>query len=172
MGPIEVLWGVVVVIFVMVSMARGYQKELGSTALILAALVALKLMEKPLTVAITTVFRGNSQNLVLMLAFQLVFIMIVYAGYSGETLVFKGQPRRGSSAVFFNIVFGLLNGILVAGTLWYYMAINKYPLPQSMLDATKLSEFAKKAPTYLPPTLPVTALVALLLFLIIMRVRK
>ncbi len=52
------------------------------------------------------------------------------------------------------------------------MSINKYPLPQSLLDATKLSEFAKGAPKYLPPTLPVTALVALLLFLIIMRVRK
>ena len=172
MGPIEALWGIVVLFFVMISIVRGYNKELGSTVLILVALVALKLLDGPLTTAVKAVFRGDSQHLALMVTFQLVFILIVFAVYSGETLVFRGQPRRGSSGLFFNIVFGLVNGILVAGTLWHYMALYKYPLPKSMLDASKLTEFAKSAPQYLPPTLPATLLVAVLLFLIILRVRK
>lgn len=172
MGRIEVLWGIVVIVFIMISMARGYHKELGSTVVILVALAALKLLDGPMSTAIKVVFRGDSQNLALMIAFQVIFLAIVFAGYSGETLIFKGQPRRGSSALFFNFVFGLLNGILVAGTLWYYLAIYQYPLPKSLFDASQLSEFAKSVPNILPPRLPTQSLVALLIFLLILRVRK
>ncbi len=172
MGRIEVLWGIVIAIFVLISIARGYHKELGSTVVILVALAALKLLDSSLSAAIKFVFPGDTQKLASMILFQVIFIAIVFAGYSGETLIFKGQPRRGSSALFFNIVFGLLNGILVAGTLWYYLAINGYPLPKNLFDASQLSKFANDAIQYLPPKLPTQSLVALLIFLLILRVRK
>ncbi len=173
MGRIEALWAIVVVIFVLTSLARGYNKELGSTALILVALTALKLLDSTLSGAIKVVFQGEAQKVALMVVYQVIFVTIVFAGYSGETLTFKGQPRRGSTALLFNLLFGLLNGILVAGTLWYYLAINDYPLSKTLFDTSQLSDFAKMvAPKYLPPNLPTQSLVALLVFLLILRVRK
>ncbi len=170
MGPIEVMWGIIVLIFIMISFVRGYNRELGSTAIILVGLVALKLLEMPITAALKAL-PGGPNNMLSMIVFQAIFIAIVFAGYSGETLSFRGQPRKGS-AFFFNFTIGLLNGILVVGTLWYYMDLYKYPLPKSMFDAALLTDFARKAPQYLPPKLPSQALVGLLILLLILRVRK
>ncbi len=175
MGPIEALWITVVVMFVFIGIARGYDKELGSTIVILVALLLFSLFGDKLEELLRSLFgrftsSSDTVNLLTMLVFQGIFIAIVVAGYAGVTLQYPGTPPAGCSGMTLNAFFGGVNGILVAGTLWYYLDHFGYPL--AFIDATQLSAFALKVPAYLPPTWPSTVLFLWLALLIILRVRR
>ncbi len=174
MGPIEVLWITVVVMFVFIGIARGYDKELGSTIVILVVLLLFSLFGDTLTNLLQSVFgRFTSEqttDLLTMLVFQGIFIAITVAGYAGVTLQYPGAPPAGCSGITLNAFFGGINGILVAGTLWYYLAIFNYPL--DFIDASQLSPFAEAVKEYLPPTWSSTVLILWLALLIILRVRR
>ncbi len=174
MGPIEVLWIAVVVMFVFIGIARGYDKELGSTIVILVALLLFSLFGTTLENLLVSLFgrftSEHTTNLLTMLVFQGIFIAITVAGYAGVTLQYPGTPPTGCSGMTLNAFFGGVNGILVAGTLWYYLAKFDYPL--DFIDTTQLSSFAKDVYDHLPPTWPTTLLIVWLALLIILRVRR
>lgn len=174
MGPIEVLWITVVVMFVFIGIARGYDKELGSTIVILVVLLLFSLFGDNLESLLKSLFgRFTSEqttNLLTMLVFQGIFIGITLAGYAGVTLQYPGTPPAGCSGMTLNAFFGGVNGILVAGTLWYYLARFGYPL--NFIDTDQLSQFANDVQKYLPPTWPSSILIVWLALLIILRVRR
>ncbi len=174
MGPIEALWIAVVVMFVFIGIARGYDKELGSTIVILVVLLLFSLFGDSLESLLESLFgRFTSEqttNLLTMLVFQGIFIVITVAGYAGVTLQYPGTPPAGCSGITLNAFFGGLNGILVAGTLWYYLAYFEYPL--EFIDTEQLSQFAKDVQNFLPPTWPSSVLFVWLALLIILRVRR
>jgi hypothetical protein len=74
---------------------------------------------------------GNQQELselFLMLAFQLVFVRSVFASYAGRTLDFGGIPAPPPQGTLLSMAVGVLNGYLVAGTLWFYLDKFQYPV--------------------------------------------
>lgn len=167
MGPIEVLWGTLVLVFIIVALIRGYNRELGVTVLVLLVLfvelqfantIESVLRQRVLPQLVPQGPQGQPQeqwaNFILMLAFQLPILIIVFWAYAGRTLVFPGTPPRGMEGVFFNAIIGLVNGYLVIGSIWYYMAKYKYPLLEQwgLLQAS-FTPFAQRAVDYLPPAL-------------------
>lgn len=174
MGPIEVLWIAVVVMFVFIGIARGYDKELGSTIVILVALLLISLFGSQAEAALYSLIdrfaSEQTAQLLTMLIFQGLFIAITVAGYAGVTLQYPGVPPTGCSGLTLNAFFGGVNGILVAGTLWYYLA--KYDYPLDFIVTDNLSPFAEAVQAYLPPTWPSTVLILWLALLIILRVRR
>jgi hypothetical protein len=72
-----------------------------------------------------------------------------------------------------SLIIGMLNGYLIAGTLWYYQDAFNYPIGQLVTFQNTLTETATTLVNYLPPTLfdnPVYWIVPVAVLLII-RVR-
>ena len=172
-GPLEVLWAVLIVVFAAVGIVRGYPKELGVTTTILAALLLLtKGGESVLRVLdasvaryaeSSVVFEGQYADLIHSVFYILMFVAIVVVSYHGETLAFTGTPPRGPVGVALNLMSGLLNGYLISGTVWHYLHTFNYPIQLLGLFRPPLTDFAQM---YLVPLMPVTLLEPFLLFLV------
>jgi len=134
MGPVEVIFGIVAIFITLIGFARGYPKELGTTIIILASIFVLSFVEeRVLNLSDTvqsTLFSGDvgATNLLLSLIFEILFIVVVFASYAGITLDFPGRPARPPQGTIISLSVGLLNGYLIAGTLWYYQHLFQYPL--------------------------------------------
>jgi hypothetical protein len=172
-GPLEVIWGVLIVVFAVVGVVRGYPKELGVTTTILAALLlltkggdsVLRVLDAYMAryAESSVVFEGQYAALIQSLFYILVLVAVVVVSYHGETLAFTGEPPRGPVGIALNLLSGLLNGYLIAGTIWYYLDVFNYPIQILGLFRPPLTDFAQN---YLIPVLPVTLLEPYLLFLV------
>lgn len=159
MIPIEVFFGAIVFIFMIIGIVRGFLRELGVTLAMMFLLFFLSRFEpsidkglnKAMTVGARFIDKANHG------AFQAwLFIFIVgaaaFISYHGETLSFGGTPPRGSQGIILGAMTGLLNGYLIAGSIWYYM--DKFDYPIKILGYTKegLTKVAQDLVPFLPNT--------------------
>jgi hypothetical protein len=130
MGPIEITFFVMLGIWALIGVIRGYHKELGVTTMLLIALFVLLFITDQLStqwqsflafVAGPDPVRQASLQAMLFCGFLTV---IVFISYQGLTLVFPGTG--GSS--FVGMLTGMLNGYLYAGSLWFYLACANWPI--------------------------------------------
>jgi hypothetical protein len=172
-GPLEVLWAMLIAVFAAVGIVRGYPKELGVTTTILAALLmltrsgelALRLIDAFLMsyTGSSIVLEGPFSDMIQSFFYIGIFLVIVFISYHGETLAFPGKPPKPPFGIVMNLISGLLNGYLISGTMWYYLHIFNYPVQLLGLFKPPLTEFAQ---TYLVPLMPVPLLEPYLLFLV------
>ncbi|GAB4403694.1 MAG: hypothetical protein Kow00123_15030 [Anaerolineales bacterium] len=181
MGPIEVLWGSLVVVFGLIGLVRGFLKEVGVTTVLAFLLFLLTFFAKQITqaldmlVALVRISPPDSPqaNLVRYGVYAGVIIMTAFISYQGETLAFEGRPVPGPFGIILNLVIGLWNGYLIIGSLWYYMHQLNYPISLFGLFQQPLTPAATVMVTLLPEALiPAYGFLALAAFLIFMRVVK
>jgi len=158
MGPIELLFITIGLIVTLIGMARGYVKELGNTVIVLTAIFLLTFFQDELTSLMTKVGTGilgfpDPPNGFLSLFYSTVFIAIVFASYAGKTLDFQGAPMPPPGRWILNLAVGMLNGYLIAGTLWYYQDEFGYPLRDITGFVEPLSTRAQTMINYLPQNL-------------------
>jgi hypothetical protein len=180
MGPVELIFISIGLVVTLIGLARGYVKELGSTLIILVAIFILTFFEDQLSGLVTTIGAafggdGDTENneLLLSITYSIIFIIIVFGAYSGRTLNFTGTPAPPPQGTLISILIGLLNGYLIAGTLWYYQHAYNYPIGQLVTFENTLTDTAQTLVEYLPPSLfdnPVYWIVPVAVLLII-RVR-
>jgi len=180
-GPIEVLWGSLVVVFGLIGLVRGFLKEVGVTTVLAFLLFLLTFFAKQIAqaldmlVALVRISPPDSleANLVRYGAYAGVIILVAFISYEGETLAFEGRPIAGPLGIIFNLIIGLWNGYLVVGSLWYYMHKLDYPISLFGLFQQPLSPLATVLVTLLPEALiPPYGFLALAAFLIFVRVVK
>ncbi len=183
MGPIEILWGAIALMFIIMAVARGYNKELGATIIMLAALLLLGLLDSRLhlderlpDLLKAHLFRRPEQEglvrLCSMLVYQGIFLAITYAGYAGRVLEWEGTTAGGRVKTALGLLIGAVNGWLVSGTLWYYLDRYEYPLPEQIIKLP-LTPLAQELVKFLPPAVLTTnALVLIIAILLVLRVRK
>ena len=134
MGPVEVIFGIIAIFITLIGFARGYPKELGTTIIILASIFVLSFVEERVINLSGTVqdalLGGDAAATSLLLSsfFEVIFIVVVFASYAGITLDFPGRPAPAPQGAMISLAVGLLNGYLVAGTVWYYQQLFLYPL--------------------------------------------
>ncbi len=179
MGPIELIWGIVLIFFAIVGMVRGYAKEMGTTLVILVAMfvltqfgeAALRVVSPGVASIVGMKDEPKNLSLLNMLLLQGTFIVIIFAAYQGETLAFEGRSAQGLEGAVLSLALGLINGYLVAGTLWYYLDYYKYPV--GSLFRPPLSPLAQAILPYLPPNvLGPGALTALIALMVLLRIRR
>lgn len=158
MGPIEVLYLMIGAVIMLIGIARGYVKEMGATLIILVAVFILTFFQDTISGAITTglqaVFENPGQeqiDRVLATSFTLMFTAVVFAGYVGRTLDFPGKMAPQPAGFFISLLVGVINGYLIAGTLWYYQDAYGYPWFDPFID--EFSEVAERMIELLPPAL-------------------
>ncbi len=173
MGPLEIIWGVLIGVFAVVGVVRGYPKELGVTTTILAALLLLTKGGEPALRLLdayaarytesSSVLEGPYGALIQSLFYILTFAGVLLISYHGDTLAFTGTAPRGLVGVLLNLTSGLLNGYLISGTMWHYLHVFDYPIQILGLFRPPLTDFAQH---YLVPLMPVPLLEPYLLFLV------
>ncbi len=158
MGPIEVLYIMIAAIIVLIGIARGYVKDLGATLIILVAIFILTFFEEAFADVTTGgmesvlgIQSNGEQNLFLATAFTLAFTAMVFTGYVGRTLAFPGKMAAQPGAFLMSLFLGLINGYLIAGTLWYYQDRFGYPWFDPFVE--EFSELAQKMIQLLPPAI-------------------
>jgi hypothetical protein len=178
-GPIEALFVTIQVIIAIVGVVRGYAKELGNTLVFMAAIFFLSYVgsRAQATIAefIERVFGyapGSTQsNSLLFFLYVGTFLVIVFASYAGRTLDFGGKPMRAPEGTILSLLVGLLNGYLIAGTIWYYA--NLFGYPNMNVNTAEFTSTAEFMLAYLPQNVvsnPVAWMVPVAL-LILLRVR-
>lgn len=181
MGPIEVLWGSLVVVFGLIGLVRGFLKEVGVTTVLAFLLFLLTFFAKQIAqgldmlVALVRLSPPDSlqANLLRYSVYAGVVILVTFISYQGETLTFEGRPIPGPFGIVLNLIIGLWNGYLVIGSLWYYMHKLDYPISLFGLFQQPLSPLATVLVTLLPQALiPPYGFLALAAFLVFMRVVK
>lgn len=179
MGPIETLFLTIQLLIAMIGVVRGYQKELGNTLVFMSAIFFLSYvggMGVPRISAFAQNTLGlpegsNSYNAFMFFLFAGAFLAIVFASYAGKTLDFGGKPLKPPEGTILSLLVGLLNGYLVAGTLWYYAELYNYPYMN--VNTAQMSATANFMLAYLPQDVvssPVAWMVPVAL-LILLRVR-
>jgi hypothetical protein len=162
MGPIEVVYSTIAIMIGLVGVARGYARELGNTLVIMAGIFLLTFQET----LILNLFRRTGErdfsiavdqtdllNFFISTAFTLVFISIVFASYSGRVFTFAtfgGRQAGPPHGVLISLLVGLLNGYLIAGTLWYYQDKFNYPLQRFGLIRLPLTPTGEALVALLP----------------------
>ena len=175
MGPIEALYISIALIFGLIGIVRGYQRELGNTIVIMYVIAAMGFLDDRVLNNLFNQVGGSIfgvdetlQNQFLLVIYTAVFVLVVFWTYQGKTFDFGGQPAKGCLGFVFGLLVGLINGYLVAGTLWYYADKFEYPFP---LFSMPLTAAGAAMVNYLPQTviqgepvywaLPATALLLL-----------
>lgn len=153
MAPIEVLFGVMMLLFTLIGFARGFLRELGVTAIIIWVLFVLSLLGPLVERALGTAVNSNSTILALCIVYLLLITIAAIISYQGETLAYAGTPARGITGLMLGLTMGLVNGYLIAGSLWHYMARFNYPIKWLGFTVEGLSPVAKALIPYLPPAL-------------------
>jgi hypothetical protein len=178
-GPIETLFVTIQLVIATIGVVRGYQKELGNTLVFMTAIFFLSYVGGLANSRISSfaentfgfVAGSASLNAFLFFLYVGVFLTIVFASYAGRTLDFGGRPLRAPEGSILSLLVGLLNGYLVAGTIWYYADLYGYPFMS--VDTTRFSPTAEFMLAYLPQVIatnPVAWMVPVAL-LILLRVR-
>jgi len=108
----------------LVGLARGYDKELGNSIIIMITIAALGFFaasyQEELASLATSILAIQDTNLFLFLVYTLGFIAIVFSTYNGITFNYGGKPVTGLLGSLISLGVGLFNGYLIAGTLWHY----------------------------------------------------
>ncbi len=182
MGPFEYLWLTVFIIFVFIAFVRKYPNELGTMTLIFAALFLITYIGVPkLPAILDKIFikllgappTPRQKEHLLASIFSLTFIGIIFASYAGQTFSFKGSPASGFKGFLFTLLVGMINGYLIAGTLWFFQDNYNYPITDFHLLYLPLTPLGETIANYLPPYVVPPAFWAILMtIMLLFRVRK
>ncbi len=125
MGPVEVVFFVLIAVFIAIALVRGYNKELGVTTMLLIALFVLEFLSERYQALVDEALGiVTGQDTVLRPWLFVLFILVItYITYQGATLAFPGS----SNSRFFDIGVGIVNGYLFAGSIWYYLQAAGWP---------------------------------------------
>jgi len=179
MAPIESIFFIIVGLFALIAVVRGYANELGNTMIILVLVFLFTYVEQQGKSVLEPYYNmifgvdnpSSSANLVRCILLQLFFVAIVFGSYSGRTFNFGGSQLPPPEGTLISILVGLLNGYLVGGTLWHYLHKFRYPyIPQFDFNMTVEGNTLLN---FLPQTIfpnPIFWLVPILV-LIILRIR-
>ncbi len=173
MGPVELVFLTVFVIFGVIGVVRGYGKELGVTTMLFITLFVLEFLDERYQAQVTrllAVFTGPDQEAQVAakaLIYCAALLVVTFISYEGETLSFPGgKPGK----IIFDLGSGLLNGYLLAGSLWYYLQAANWPILRPTGEFTALYRTLVR---FLPPAVfPWQYLIGLAVIMLIARIWK
>lgn len=126
---VEIVFFGLVVIFGLTGMSNGYKRELGVTVALMLTLCLLELTEANFSTQFNSVlnFAVPSaplyREVVRGFFYCLVLMLVVFLAYQGDFLRFPGSEH----STVLSLGSGLLNGYLLAGSIWYYLAQAGWP---------------------------------------------
>jgi len=157
MIPVEFFWIMLLVMFGLIGSARGLRKELGATTILLLSLFAAFIGQQQILSRITGALPGGPlgdwpEGTLVAIYYSVIIIFVAFISYEGIVLAFPVQELKGLAKAAFGFLGGLLNGYLIAGTIWNVLANADYFRPKLTLVSEPLSALHDS----LIPLLPVS----------------
>jgi hypothetical protein len=152
MGPVEIVFIVVIVLFGAIGVVRGWQHELGVTTMLLITLFAITFLfarDEPGRLDAVLVGLGLAEDqlvVITSLVAVVALLMVTFISYQGLGLTYPGSKKSG----LLSLLIGLVNGYLLAGSLWYYLERAGWPLTNVV---PPFSEFYQFFSLILPPAI-------------------
>jgi hypothetical protein len=143
-----------VVLFAIIGGMRGWAKEIVVSFSVILALTFITLLSNYVPF-IRDVLQKDSQPLFFWLR-TIILGLLVFFGYQTPNIT-RFAPKMNREKlqdVILGVVIGALNGYLIAGTLWLYMADAGYPFPTIITPPTgDIAKVAESMLHYMPPRL-------------------
>ncbi len=130
MGPVEVVFLVLIVLFGVIGVVRGWQQELGVTTMLLLTLFAITFLfarDEPGRLDSLFVRIGLTQDQIVVVTSLMAvaaLLIVTFISYQGLGLTYPGSKKSN----FLSLLVGLINGYLLAGSIWYYLERAGWPL--------------------------------------------
>lgn len=181
MTPFENLWIALAIIFGIVGVVRGFLKELGVTLVMVVTLFGLTRladnMPRILDLVATTIrvpaIRDLAAREPVWLAFYTLAVLgAVFIAYQGTVVKYPGDDPKGIQGHLLALMIGLINGYLVAGSLWFYMHQYEATVRELRFLQGEYTSLAQRILPILPPDILYRYLPFLVVFLIILLVIK
>lgn len=138
MGPVEILFYTVVLIFGFIGLVRGVHRELGNAIIFMAVVAILGLANSQGWVergaqAVASALGADAVRMaeITFVVYCIILIVVVIVTYQGKTPDFSTKPILGFWGGVLGFIVGAFNGYLIAGTLWFYA--DKYQYPFNLL---------------------------------------
>jgi len=175
MVSLTVLFWLFVVLFAIIGAMRGWAKEILVTFSVFLAIFIIVLMETYLPL-----FKpdsGISQSTRFWIATGTIGILVFF-GYQTPNLRALAGPRFARDRVqdvLLGLILGAVNGYLIVGSIWYYMAAAGYPFqpyfippdPNTVMGEAAINLLSKMPPVYLIPPWVYFAVAIAFLFVVV-----
>ena len=119
------LWATAI-FFALAGALHGWQREVKATGGCVIGLFAILQFDSLLRGSIYSVLT-NELTFTLQ---TLLYLGIVYAAYRARTNRREGDTARSIRGSLMGAAVGFFNGYVVAGSIWYFLDINRYPFAQ------------------------------------------
>jgi uncharacterized membrane protein required for colicin V production len=143
-----------VVLFAIIGGMRGWAKELLVSFSVILALTFTTLLTNYVPF-IRDVLEKDSKALYFWLR-TIILILLVFFAYQTPNIprFASKMTREKLQDVILGVVIGALNGYLIAGTIWSYMASAVYPFTNIIVPPTgDIAKAAEAMLHYMPPKL-------------------
>ena len=154
MMSLAVVFWMYVILFAIIGGLRGWAKEILVSFSVILALAFTALLEHYVPFVRDVLL--PQQSPVLFWMRTIILTMLVFFGYQTVNFQrFAGKlTREKLEHAILGIVIGAINGYLIAGTIWFYMADAKYPFPGIVSAPTgNIAKIASNMLLYMPPHL-------------------
>lgn len=134
MGPIEILFYTVLLIFGVIGLVRGVHRELGNAIIFMAVVAILGLANSQGWIergaqAVAAALSADAARAaeITFTVYFVLLVVVVIVTYQGKTPDFSTKPVMGFWGGVLGFIVGAFNGYLIAGTLWFYADRYQYP---------------------------------------------
>ena len=175
MVSLTVLFWLFVALFAIIGAMRGWAKEILVTFSVLLGIFIIVLMETYLPLLSPDSSISQSTRFWVQTG---VIALLVFFGYQTPNLRALAGPRFARDRVqdiLLGLILGAVNGYLIVGSIWYYMAAAGYPFqpyfilpdPNTAMGAAALNLLEKMPPVYLVPPWIYFAVAIAFLFVVV-----
>ncbi len=143
-----------VVLFGIIGGMRGWAKEILVSFSVILALTFTTLLSNYVPF-IRDVLQKDSQALYFWLR-TIILALLVFFGYQTPNIqrFAPKMNREKLQDIILGVVIGALNGYLIAGTIWFYMADASYPFSKLITPPSgDIAKLAEAMLHYMPPKL-------------------
>jgi hypothetical protein len=131
MVPVEYVWISLILALGAVGMTRGLRRELGATTILLLSLFALYMGQELILNRLAPTLQsgflaGFPEGTLVAIYYTSIILFVTFISYEGIVLQFPIKQQTGIGKAIFGFFGGLLNGYLVAGTIWNVTAKASY----------------------------------------------
>jgi uncharacterized membrane protein required for colicin V production len=143
-----------VVLFGIIGGMRGWAKELLVTFSVILALTFSTLLEHYVPFIRDVLQKDNVVGLFWLRT--IILFLVVFFGYQTPHLsrFAAKMTREKFQDILLGAILGAINGYLVAGTIWYYMADASYPFTNVITAPSgDIAKVAEAMLHYMPPKL-------------------
>jgi uncharacterized membrane protein required for colicin V production len=127
MMSLAVVFWMYVILFAVIGGMRGWAKEILVSFSVILALAFTSLLERYVPFIRDTLAPEKSP--VLFWLRTIILILLVFFGYQTPNIarIAGKMARERLEHIILGVVIGAVNGYLIAGTIWFYMADASYP---------------------------------------------